>query len=462
MALSFILTPLTGATHLQCFAAGASLCSTSLGTILTVLHACSLGPTRLGVVLTSAAMLDDVAGLVMVQVISNLSVTTSEFTAVTVIRPVFVSVAFCVCAVVICRFVLVPAQRLLLRPGSWVCTIAEHKRAPLVSHIILLVGAISASSYAGTSNLLAAYIAGAVISWWTTLDSSQIQPQPPPHGLHRETHRPDATTEDGQVDQPAHKSSQSDVPALIPQPVNAFEHYFQPALVWVLQPFFFASVGFSIPITRMFTAQIVWKGIIYTILMMLGKVVCGLWLIRVPGLGLRLSQFFSKLLTRASSAPPSTSNPSEVCRVPTPGPSSNNNVHARSEPAKDCQQCRLETEEEGPTRAATTTTEEGSPNATRNPPNPLSLYPASILGLAMVPRGEIGFLISAVAQSGGIFDSETRTTESDIFLIVTWAIVLCTVVGPLCVGILVRRVRRLTAEKGELASQRNVLGVWGC
>ena len=50
-----------------------------------------------GVVLTSAAMLDDVVGLVMVQVMSNLGgSTTSDFGAVTVvIRPVFVSVALC-------------------------------------------------------------------------------------------------------------------------------------------------------------------------------------------------------------------------------------------------------------------------------------------------------------------------------------------------------------------------------
>ncbi|EPE05331.1 na+ h+ antiporter [Ophiostoma piceae UAMH 11346] len=277
IALSFILMPLTGATHFQCFAAGAALCSTSLGTIFTLLHACGLGTTRLGVVLTSAAMLDDVAGLIMVQIISNLGTTTSEFSAVTVIRPVFVSIAFGTSAVVICRFVLVPVHELLLRSDSWVCTIAEHQKLPLVSYITLLVGAVTASSYAGTSNLFAAYIAGAVISWWTTLDSSPIRPLSPLYGVQHETGRPDTTTEGGQVDihlhnQPAQDISRSDVPVPVPQTTSVFEHYFQPALVWVLQPFFFASVGFSIPITALFTARIVWKGIIYTILMMLGKI----------------------------------------------------------------------------------------------------------------------------------------------------------------------------------------------
>ncbi len=34
---------------------------------------------------------------------------------------------------------------------------------------------------------------------------------------------------------------------------------------------------------------------------------------------------------------------------------------------------------------------------------PLSLYPASVLGLAMVARGEIGHLIASLAESRGTF-----------------------------------------------------------
>lgn len=72
MALSFVLGRLIDATYIQCFAAGAALCSTSLGTTLTVLGTSGLIKSRLGVVLSSAAIMDDVVGLVMVQVISNL------------------------------------------------------------------------------------------------------------------------------------------------------------------------------------------------------------------------------------------------------------------------------------------------------------------------------------------------------------------------------------------------------
>lgn len=87
----------------------------------------------------------------------------------------------------------------------------------------------------------------------------------------------------------------------------------------------------------------------------------------------------------------------------------------------------------------------------------------------MTARGEIGFLIASLAESTGInrlkakdgaasgfdFVSDTGTgtgsspvssSASEIYLVVTWAIMLCTVIGPLAVGSLVKRVRRLERE----------------
>lgn len=60
---------------LPAFAAGAALCSTSLGTTFSVLQASGLSRTRLGAVLASAALLDDVVGLVMVRIITGLGTT---------------------------------------------------------------------------------------------------------------------------------------------------------------------------------------------------------------------------------------------------------------------------------------------------------------------------------------------------------------------------------------------------
>merc|ERR1712093_57658 len=50
MALSFVLQSLSNATPLQAFAAGAALCSTSLGTTFTILSTSGLSSTRLGTV----------------------------------------------------------------------------------------------------------------------------------------------------------------------------------------------------------------------------------------------------------------------------------------------------------------------------------------------------------------------------------------------------------------------------
>lgn len=61
-----------GALLLPAFAAGAALCSTSLGTTFSVLQASGLSRTRLGAVLASAALLDDIVGLVMVRIITSL------------------------------------------------------------------------------------------------------------------------------------------------------------------------------------------------------------------------------------------------------------------------------------------------------------------------------------------------------------------------------------------------------
>lgn len=81
-----------------------------------------------------------------------------------------------------------------------------------------------------------------------------------------------------------------------------------------------------------------------------------------------------------------------------------------------------------------------------------------MVGLAMVARGEIGFLIAAVAQSKGIFamsGEEGGLGEQGLYIVTVWAILVCTVVGPVGVGVLVKRLGG-RGEKGEGA-----LGVWG-
>lgn len=97
------------------------------------------------------------------------------------------------------------------------------------------------------------------------------------------------------------------------------------------------------------------------------------------------------------------------------------------------------------------------------PKNPRSLYPAAMLGTAMTARGEIGFLIASIAETTGLFTSSSRPSNgsSEIYLVVTWAIVLCTIIGPLGVGTLVKRVRRLQSERAKTPGSSDPLGIWG-
>ena len=50
------------------------------------------------------------------------------------------------------------------------------------------------------------------------------------------------------------------------------EKYFLDARQYILQPMFFASVGFAIPFRQLWNGEIVWKGFVFAIVMLFGKV----------------------------------------------------------------------------------------------------------------------------------------------------------------------------------------------
>lgn len=458
IGLSYVLQPLLDATAVQAFAAGAALCSTSLGTTFTVLASSGLSSTRLGVVLTSAAMMDDVVGLVMVQVISNLG--GGDISAVTIVRPVLVSVAFAVVVPLLCRYCIKPVTVWLNRfrknrPDAWVAQLLLKRQTALLLHTGLLLGLVAGASYAGTSNLFAAYIAGAVISWWDDevphpddKVEGREQPDEAPGVLHNPPQGTRLTAEGENVQSGAQQDSEEkrnydtegqeeSKEGEDSSGVAIYERYYQQAVARILQPLFFASIGFSIPITRMFRGSIVWRGIVYTILMAFGKLVCGLWLVRF------------------SMAPLKDSLTKTLARLRLPSMS-----HFWGKKAT----------KKGLSRPAGAQEAQRDANGESNPHTslarkPVSLHPPLILACAMTARGEIGFLISSVAESNGVFSpgSTASGTSSDIFLIVTWAIVLCTIIGPLGVGLSVRRVKSLEEKRNKEreGSGRDVLGVWG-
>jgi hypothetical protein len=179
IGLSFSLLHLADATPLQAFAAGAVLCSTSLGTAFTVLKPCALTRTRIGLVLSSAAMIDDVVGLVMVQIISNLKPGSTAIDATIVVRPVLVSLAFAICVPFGCRSLLLPSWRWLEsnKALQMFKPVFRRRAAPFVIHTSVLLAFVTSASYAGTSNLFAVYLAGALISWWDIMVASSAGQQ---------------------------------------------------------------------------------------------------------------------------------------------------------------------------------------------------------------------------------------------------------------------------------------------
>ncbi|KAM0739617.1 hypothetical protein ACQRIT_004801 [Beauveria bassiana] len=251
IGLSFDLRYVIEASPLQCFAAGAALSSTSLGTTFTVLSTSGLAQSRLGVVLTSAAMMDDVIGLVMVQVISNLGQDSGSLNAIIVVRPLLVSLGFAVVAPLICLFLASPTTACLNRrrrsnPQGNLNKAMSSRQTPFVLHTLILIGYITASSYAGTSNLFAAYIAGASIGWWDSeVDHVQVASEQEPTNAAADA--TGSTSSDG---------SSADASGL-----GTYNRVYSATVETVLRPFFFASIGFSIPITEMFTGEIVWKGL---------------------------------------------------------------------------------------------------------------------------------------------------------------------------------------------------------
>jgi len=90
----------------------------------------------------------------------------------------------------------------------------------------------------------------------------------------------------------------------------------------------------------------------------------------------------------------------------------------------------------------------------REPPHAQAL----IVAFAMVARGEIGYLIASLSQSSGTLQLQHRDgtgveeNGEEIFLVIIWAVTLCTIAGPVSVGILVRRLKARPSDPAALNS----------
>ena len=413
--------------------------------------------------------MDDVIGLVMVQVISNLGQSSSTFDAVTVVRPIMVSIAFAVVLPLVCVWAVKPLTSNWYSPCNESTKRSKHRSLPsrgamFVFHTAVLVAMVAGSTYAGTSNLFAAYLAGVTITWWSGVCSIMEKAQQTRNAtINRNQKEQEKQGETADVSTPSSSTpaearrqwegaahdSQPAGKVLTPSPgfsgVEVYEHYYGTAVRTILKPFFFASIGFSIPITQMFLGAVVWRAFVFATLMALGKLLCGGCLVRFSGPPISLLAL-KRLRTLDIKTCWPLSRTKVASSTPRPPPAhSSNPIEPASHPAP------------------TTTSHMAAQFPKRfNLPKPRSLYPAAILGNAMVARGEIGFLISSVAERRGIFGADSDGGSSELFLVVTWAILLCTIFGPVVVGLLVKRVKRLQeVERSNKTGREDPLGIWG-
>ena len=352
----------------------------------------------------------------MVQVISNLGSSTSSFSAATVVRPVFVSFGFAVFVVIAARYVVMPLTIRLNAKESqdreaYLNRSLTHQYGGLVVHTTILVGLMTAASYAGTSNLFAAYLAGASISWWDSdVPHLPVQAFDARSKRRQERIRELARSEGGDtaIGGDAHRLPTTDAAektagsteqgcgtflnATVATSGRAvFDEFYSQPLQRILKPFLFASIGVSVPISKIFRSAIVWRGLIFTILMCIGKLVCGLWLIRIPGLPQKLPNIIRARKEEYVKGSAHKEQETSDRAKNGDGSKDNDPVRAAGGLATPPQEPEL------------TSAPEPKTSTVAKVKKPLSLYPAAIIGLAMVARGEIGFLICALSESNGFF-----------------------------------------------------------
>jgi Kef-type K+ transport system membrane component KefB len=231
IALSFILLALpfsssagtTYPTPLAGFSAGASLCSTSLGTTFAILSSANLQRTRVGVVLVGAAMMDDVVGLVMVNIVTSLG--NGKVGGWPVARPIAASFGLLLVTLALAPFVLRPIWRwvcdylsaeaevdpttnLKTSFRKWSTTLAHnipHLNFVLSTAVLILF--VTIASFIDASVLFAAFIGGGVVNFLYSV---------------RPASSPTVSTSDE-------------------SPSNMYQQYYKSVMDFILVPFFFVS-----------------------------------------------------------------------------------------------------------------------------------------------------------------------------------------------------------------------------
>ena len=365
IGLSYLLLYLGfGYGAVETFIIGAALSATSLGTTFAVIASASksvdLSQTRVGAVLVSAAVIDDVTGLVMSSVIHDLGGISSGANVNLgwlIGRPIVASAAMAILTPLLTKYVFAPIFRKFLERRF-----AKFDHLSNITLMILVLCAfISIAAYAGTSILFGAFLAGAFLTYIPSkhLDGPFVV----------------MSREEGE-----RRKDKS------PTFVHTFEYYCLDAQKYVLEPLFFASIGFAIPFLDLWTGEAIWKGFVYTLLMLLAKFIVGIW---IP--------IWSAI---------------------------------KHDPNQADEERQQQSAGEDGHPLEKTLSSANSPS--RKAALKSSMSPALLLGMAMVARGEIGLLIVEIGYNN------TSYVSSDGFITAIWAILLNTIIGPIFVGVLIK------------------------
>ncbi|PWN34702.1 uncharacterized protein FA14DRAFT_167294 [Meira miltonrushii] len=402
IALSMILLPFAYSfTYLESFVVGVSLSSTSLGTTLAVIGTASpkedekekknpgnnndigmpiLGDgqldtpavtstdisatqneqrlsgimnTRIGTILIGAALLDDIVALVLSSVVQSLG----SIAIWPVIRPFMSSFLLILGTVVLVRFVIKPLAPFSIR----ICNQSQRvhsflakfhtfwPRLGMLLWLAIICAFVSIADKIDSTDLIGAFCAGAFMIYaYKALPARSFKRLDPFHAFDE---------------------------------VKVIMHR-------ILVPFFFASIGFAIPIKELFQGGTIWRGILFSGLMACAKVMACLPVLLVSFYGDRVASFFKSLFGKKETI------------------NQQNRIHTG--------------------------------NHVNRIQNRIWL-PAIFLGCSLVARGEIGFLIINIGRQVGILsctsDSPTALLAFDVGV---WAITLNTFIGPTLIGILLR------------------------
>lgn len=178
------------------------------------------------------------------------------------------------------------------------------------------------------------------------------------------------------------------------------------------------------------------QGLIYSLLMVLAKVICGAWIL-IWGYFEDAQATRTKQRTQVLIDERGIEMQDGVVDGPDGGSNSRSPSSAggsgTSTPALEPSDQPGAAPEPEPETNSTASSHHPVPSMPIAPPRTSHVPPALFIGLALVARGEIGLLISQLAHA------EAGLLGDDAFLVTTWAIVLCTIIGPVSVGLLVRK-----------------------